>query len=1035
MEPSPPDLRSIFADALERPAGLPRDAYLDEACRGEDALRLRIEALLRAHEGIGDFLASPPTDAQGPPPWVGAPTQPSPAEGPGQWVGPYKLLQQIGDGGMGVVFMAEQERPVRRKVALKVIKAGMDSAQVVARFEAERQALALMDHPNIARVLDAGTTDSGRPFFVMELVKGVPITEYCDEARLSPKERLELFIPVCQAIQHAHQKGIVHRDVKPTNVLVTLYDGAAVPKVIDFGVAKAIEQRLTERTLFTQFGAIVGTPEYMSPEQAGTSAVDVDTRSDIYTLGVLLYELLTGTTPLERESLRQAGFAEILRRIREEEPPRPSTRLSGSGDRLASLSAVRHTEPARLTRLVRGDLDWIVMRALEKDRARRYETATGFAKDVRRYLDGDAVEAGPPSARYRLGKFARKHRAALATAAAFALLLVAATAVSAVLAVRASRALKEAEAVQGFIVSAFQSPAADGSKLRVVELLDRAERSLDTAFAESPAIKGRLLYILGLTYGGIGQWSDAKTVMEQALVVRGAGLNPADREVLETRVELVRCSVKVGGMAGAVEGGRSTLAACEAALGPDDRLTIRARNYLSEAYLWAGRAAAEAVPLAEATLRLSEARFSPHDPAVFMSRYYLALACNDAGLYTQAIEQGELCLAAQLRILSPDHPDVMLTRFILNSSAEASGLWSQSLAAKEETLKLAEARYGPDDDQTLETRADLAVQRYTAEGRDGVIPAPEALVAVREKHVGPDNPNTLFARALLARIALLDRGRYEDAIAALDDVVSLCKAKLPPTQSVTISATTDLANAAFFCGHRDKAIALIESMGKDLGPAHSKAIANDLLLAEFYGADGKAERAMDLVRLTNARCDAELGPRDLRTIIGRVILAHLIAAEGRREEAIAFHEETLRVEDEVLPPDHWSRVYHHIFLGNLYFDIGQLARAGAEWDVWLPRIKTVYNREWLDWSEGMMSRRGAILLARKEYAEAERLIVPGYEVMKAHEAWIFPFFKHRLAEAADRCVALYEASGKLKEAAAWRDRIKGDRAGPTQAIR
>ncbi len=334
-------------------------------------------------------------------------------EGPGSRIGPYRLLQKIGEGGMGVVCMAEQEKPLHRKVALKIIKPGMDTAQVIARFEAERQALALMDHPNIAKVLDAGTTDTGRPYFVMDLVKGIPITRYCDEAKLSPSERLSLFIPVCQAIQHAHQKGIIHRDIKPSNVMVTLQDGQPVAKVIDFGVAKAIDERLTERTLFTQYGAIIGTPEYMSPEQAVLSGLDVDTRSDVYSLGVLLYELLTGTTPLRRETLREAAIDEILRRIREEEPQRPSTRLSDSKDALLSISAQRQTEPARLTKLVRGELDWIVMKSLEKDRTRRYETANGLARDIQHYLDGDAVEAGPPTTSYKLRRFARKHRAAL----------------------------------------------------------------------------------------------------------------------------------------------------------------------------------------------------------------------------------------------------------------------------------------------------------------------------------------------------------------------------------------------------------------------------------------------------------------------------------------------------------------------------------------------------------------------------------------------------------------------------------------------
>ena len=315
---------------------------------------------------------------------------------------------------MGVVYMAEQKEPVKRRVALKIIKPGMDTRQVIARFEAERQALAMMDHPNIAKVLDAGATDSGRPYFVMELVNGISITQYCDEQHLTPKERLELFVPICQAVQHAHQKGIIHRDLKPSNVLVALYDDRPVPKVIDFGVAKATSQTLTEKTMFTQFGQIVGTLEYMSPEQAQRNQLDIDTRSDIYSLGVLLYELLTGDTPFDRQRLRSAAFDEMLRIIREEEPPKPSTKVSSS-EALPSIAANRKIEPAKLSIRVRGELDWIVMKALEKDRGRRYETATSFAEDIQHYLNDEAVVACPPSARYRFRKFARRNKAALMT--------------------------------------------------------------------------------------------------------------------------------------------------------------------------------------------------------------------------------------------------------------------------------------------------------------------------------------------------------------------------------------------------------------------------------------------------------------------------------------------------------------------------------------------------------------------------------------------------------------------------------------------
>jgi tetratricopeptide (TPR) repeat protein len=395
---------SLFAEALEMKDPRERAAFLDRACADDPGLRKNVASLLSAYDA-GQFLEAPAATIA---------EQPV-SEGPGRVIGPYKLLQMIGEGGMGTVFMAEQTQPVQRKVALKIIKPGMDSRPVIARFEAERQALALMDHPNIARVLEAGTTDSGRPYFVMELVKGVPLTKYCDQQRLTPRQRLELFLPVCQAVQHAHQKGIIHRDIKPSNVLVAPFDGKPVVKVIDFGIAKATGQRLTDKTLFTEFGAVVGTLEYMSPEQAELNNQDIDTRSDIYVLGVLLYELLTGTTPLDKKRLKQAALLEVLRVIREEEPPTPSTRL-GTTDEMPAIAANRGLEPKKLSGVVRGELDWIVMKALEKDRNRRYETASAFAADIERYLHDEPVLACPPSAAYRCRKFVRRHRTALALA-------------------------------------------------------------------------------------------------------------------------------------------------------------------------------------------------------------------------------------------------------------------------------------------------------------------------------------------------------------------------------------------------------------------------------------------------------------------------------------------------------------------------------------------------------------------------------------------------------------------------------------------
>jgi serine/threonine protein kinase len=551
-------VQAVFLAAVEVQDAVARAEVLDRECGGDAELRQRVEALLRAHDQPGNLLDQPAVEwggtSEAPPgKWLDPAALPRLTEGPGSRIGPYKLLQLLGEGGMGAVFLAEQEQPVKRRVALKIIKPGLDSAHVLARFDAERQALALMDHPHIARVLDAGATGTGRPYFVMELVKGIPITRYCDQEHLTPKERLELFIPVCQAVQHAHQKGIIHRDLKPSNVLIALYDGKPVPKVIDFGVAKATAQKLTERTMFTEVGQIVGTLEYMAPEQAELNNLDIDTRADIYSLGVLLYELLTGSPPFTRKQLRSAGFDEMLRMIREVEPPKPSTKLSSS-EELPSIAAHRKLEPAKLTRLVKGDLDWIVMKCLEKERARRYETANGLTMDVQRYLADEPVLASPPSISYRLRKFARKHRGPVLAASIIVLSLVVGIVGIAIGLVQARQAegralesanaermAKDNEAAQRQKAEAAQEEAMDALRAMTDEVIEQligenprlgpAEKTfLENALkrwqtfaqesGESPqarAIRAEGAYRVALLRRRLGQSEDADTGFREAV--------------------------------------------------------------------------------------------------------------------------------------------------------------------------------------------------------------------------------------------------------------------------------------------------------------------------------------------------------------------------------------------------------------------------------------------------------------------------------------------------------------------------------------
>jgi serine/threonine protein kinase/tetratricopeptide (TPR) repeat protein len=541
MSSDPQRVQAVFLELADKPA-TERITLLEHACNGDHELRRRIDALLKAHDGATDFLDSPP-------PGIDVGEICPVVEQPGDVIGPYKLVEQIGEGGFGVVFLAEQERPVRRRVALKIIKPGMDTRQVIARFEAERQALALMDHSYIAKVFDAGATATGRPYFVMELVQGAPITTYCDNCNLTTPERLELFVAVCHAVQHAHQKGVIHRDIKPTNVLVTMQDGRPAPKIIDFGVAKALDQKLTEHTHVTALAQMIGTPLYMSPEQAELSSMGVDTRSDIYSLGVLLYELLTGTTPFDQDRLRAASYDELRRILREEEPPTPSARLSTlAAERVTTIAEQHRTDARRLVHTIRGELDWIALKCLEKDRNRRYETVDGLARDIERYLHDEPVTACPPSVIYRFRKFSRRNKAALlvaSTAAVTLLVLVTGLAVSNRL-IAAARGRAEtqqriatekaaaeqrattlalaeaakANAVVTFLqdmLSAAHPDSAGGNDYTVRQLVDQFAVGLDDRLADQPEVEATVRQIIGSVYTRLRLTDQAEPQLRRSL--------------------------------------------------------------------------------------------------------------------------------------------------------------------------------------------------------------------------------------------------------------------------------------------------------------------------------------------------------------------------------------------------------------------------------------------------------------------------------------------------------------------------------------
>jgi serine/threonine protein kinase/tetratricopeptide (TPR) repeat protein len=698
-------LDDIFLKAREIADLAERAAYLDQACAGDPALRASVDRMLRDAEGAEEFFGEEESDLTTPTDKI---------EQAGTVIGRYKLLQKIGEGGMGVVFMAEQREPVIRKVALKIIKLGMDTRQVVARFEAERQTLALMDHPNIAKVLDGGATETGRSYFVMELVQGLPITQFCDEASLATRERLTLFLDVCSAIQHAHQKGIIHRDIKPSNILVALHGDKPVPKVIDFGVAKATQGRLTDKTVFTQFQHFIGTPAYMSPEQASLSGLDVDTRSDIYGLGVLLYELLTGKTPFEAKELLKAGLDQMRRLISEQEPPKPSTRLSTlEGQELTKTAHHRHTEAPKLIHQVRGDLDWIVMKCLEKDRTRRYETANGLATDVQRHLGNEPVFARPPTTMYRLQKAIRRNRLTVIAGAGIAFALLAGTLVSAWQAARAKTAERESKAqaeaartIKEFLVeqllgpvNPLVDPVYDPNKRGVVEGIARA---IEGRFANEPLIEAEVRFAIGDAFAGLWEYGEASAQQERVLALRKRLLASGDPAILQAAIKLAEAYFQTGRMNDAARLLDETILVARASPGgPTKELgqALYEKGYLLNRD---GRAA-QAVPCLNEAVQVLAKSAGETNFDIGWARIEIARATQTLGrtneaeqLWKQGIERSQL-------LYGLTHPVTTAFQRSLAIFYVRQGRAQEGLAMLEQLLSEERQTMGPDHNLTLNT--------------------------------------------------------------------------------------------------------------------------------------------------------------------------------------------------------------------------------------------------------------------------------------------------------------------------------------------
>jgi eukaryotic-like serine/threonine-protein kinase len=1018
---------SLFVAALKKPSTAEQNAFLEEACAGDIALRQRVERLLAADGHTRGILErGPDTDAA-------ATSQLEPPLAADRvFAGRYELRESLGAGGMGEVWVADQVQPVRRRVAVKVVRTGLASARTLARFDQEQQALALMDHPNIAKIFDAGI-DSGlsdqppggtdqepagpipghesrspssrthRPYVVMELIEGESITRYCDDARMSPRARLELFIPVCQAVQHAHQKGIIHRDIKPSNILVGLYDGKPVPKVIDFGVAKATGPRLTEQTVETELGAVVGTLEYMSPEQAELNNLDVDTRSDVYALGVVLYELLTGTTPLLRSRMKNAGLWDLLRMIREVEPPRPSLRLS-TAEELPSIAANRGLEPKKLNGLIRGELDWIVMKCLEKDRARRYQTANDLATDLERYLADLPVEASPPSAAYRLRKFLRRHRGPVAAATIIFLVLaggIIGTSVGLKLAsdrltlvaaekLRADEERSIAHAVDNFLQkdllgqADIANQAAGGARdpnITVRQLLDRAADGLGTRFQNQPRTEAAIRLTLGRAYRALGEYLKAQKQMERTMAIRQEKLGPTHPDTLDGMQNLAGLAMDRGEHGEAARLFEHVLETRRAKRGIDDPDTLQSMNDLGLAYVFRGLFD-KAEPLLRDALDARRARLGPNHLDTLESAGNLAELHNAREQYDQAEPYFKHAIEGWRAQLGPDHPRTLIA---MNNLAGLYLKWGQFDKAEpllDEVLEVRRSKRGPDHPETLQTLHDLGVLYQLRGDYVRAEAVYKQVLASRRARPDAHHPHLLTTMQQLASVYML-QDRPDEAEPLFKEVLATQRATQGAGHPETIIT---MANLGVLYRDRDRYTeaepllreALVRSRETN-GLGHPNTHTVIAHLAALHKKQGTPHLDEPFLRELVGYLRDHPGPASYLYANELGVLAENLLAQKKYTEAEPFARDCLAIRGKNRP-DGWTTFFTKSLVGQS-------------------------------------------LLGQKKYAEAEPLLIEGYTGMKEREAKIPQAAKVELTNAAERVVELYDSWGLPEKAAEWRTKL------------